>query len=335
MNKDAFLIGLLGTFVFLNCPSLFSADGVTLRGRLVVPEKWANEVKPNEVEVTLVEQIPPTPPPLPPDWDQRNPEDQDRWWDEFQSSDAGKAFFAEQDRRIDAAQKFDLTFEPDGKFVIYDVPPATYALQGSLEKSIRSKDYLLEVFGQLEVVASAQEVALGDLELVISPILRTGDAVPEFKLVDPQGTAIQLSDYAGRNLLIHFWAAASPPAAQFQQQVQKLAEELKSSHNLEMLSICLDQDPSQVEDFVKANGSVGRMAIVGGWDHAIVHEFGLHGIPSLWLVGPDARFKATDAEFGQALRESGLSLAEILRAKLEGREIPNQPARSATSGDGQ
>lgn len=310
-------------------------DGATLKGRLVVPPRFAESLKPNEIEINLLEQVQAEDPPVPENWSSLTPEQQDKWLSEFEASEAGKKYIEEQEARIAAAKKLTLTLEPDGKFVLYDVPAAIYSISGKTEKEISGRKFVCEVFGQLEVLPAAQEILLGDLEVVVSPIFKAGDEVPNLQLEGIDGEKFELKSYNGKHLLVNFWSAASPPAANFQKSLQKIVTELPKDQPVELLAISIDQQKNIVEEFIKANGQVGRAVILGGWNHPAIEEFGLHAIPSLWLVNPQGKFLATDTDLGTALRDSGLPLAEILVAKLQGKEIPKKEPPASGSGDDQ
>lgn len=318
--------------LFFLVGTLPAEDGATLKGRLVVPPRYTENIKPNEIEITLLEQVQAEDPPIPENWSSLSAEQQDKWLAEFESSEAGKKYIEEQEARIAAAKKLTLTLEPDGKFVLYDVPAAIYSISGKTEKEISGRKFVCEVFGQLEVLPAAQEILLGDLEVVVSPIFKAGDEVPNLQLEAIDGQKFELKSYNGKHLLVNFWSAASPPAVNFQKNLQKIVGELPKDQPIELLAISIDQQKNLVEEFIKANGQVGRAVVLGGWNHPAVEEFGLHAIPSLWLIDPQGKFLATDTDLGTALRDSGLTLAEILTAKLQGKEIPKkEPA--AEGGD--
>ncbi len=309
---------------------LVAEDGATLKGRVVVPARFTENLKPSDIEITLFEQVQAEDPPVPENWASLTAEQQDKWLAEFEASAAGKKYVEEQEARIAAGRKFPLTLEPDGKFVLYDVPAAIYSLSGKTEREISGRKYICEVFGQLEVLPAAQEIILGDLEVVVSPIFKAGDEAPNLQLEAIDGQKFELNSYAGKHLLINFWSAASPPAASFQKNLQKIVGELPKDQPVELLSVSIDQQKSLVEEFFKTNGQVGRAVVLGGWNHPAVEAFGLHAIPALWLVDPQGKFLATDNDLGTALRDSGLTLAEILTAKLQGKEIPKkEPAKDA------
>lgn len=307
-------------------------DGATLKGRIVVPPRFAENLKPNEIEINLLEQVEAEDPPIPENWSSLTAEQQDEWLAEFEASESGKKYIEEQEGRIAAAKKLPLTLEPDGKFVLYDVPAAIYSISGKTEKEIAGRKFVFEVFGQLEVLPAAQEILLGDLEVVVSPIFKAGDDVPNLQLETIDGQKFELKSYKGKYLLVNFWSASSPPAVNFQKNLQKIIGELPKDQPVELLAISIDQQKAVVEEFIKVNGQVGRAVVLGGWNHPAVEEFGLHAIPSLWLIDPQGKFLATDTELGVALRDSGLTLAEILAAKLQGKEIPKKEPPS-TGGD--
>ncbi|MGH2489213.1 MAG: redoxin domain-containing protein, partial [Candidatus Limnocylindria bacterium] len=41
---------------------------------------------------------------------------------------------------------------------------------------------------------------------LLSPALRVGDRAPDFSLADLNGEPVRLADYAGRPVIVNFWA---------------------------------------------------------------------------------------------------------------------------------
>lgn len=323
---------LLATILALPCIAA-GEDGATLKGRVVSPARFAEQLKPDEIEIQLVEQVQTEDPPIPENWSQLTLEEQDKWLAEFEVSEAGKKYIAEQESRIAAARKFNLKVEPDGKFVLYDIPPAVYALSGRVEKNFGGRSYVCEVYGQLEVLAEAQEVLLGDLEIAVSPIFKAGDPVPQLEIETLTGGKLPLDSFKGKFLLINFWSVSSPPAINFQKNLQKIVSELPADPPVELLGLSIDAEAKPVEEFLQANGRVGQVAVLGGWSHPAISEFGLHGVPALWLVDREGKFLATDSDLGTALRDSGLSLAEIIQAKLQGKPLPTRSDKQGEDED--
>ncbi len=299
-------------------------DGATLKGRIVPPAKFASQIQPDDLEIVLIEQVQTDDPPIPENWPELTLEEQDQWLAEFEASDAGKKYIAEQEAKIAAARRFPLKLEPDGKFAVYDVPPAIYAFSGRAEKSIEARNYLCEVFGQIEVLPEAQEILLGDLEISVSPIFKAGDPAPQIEVESLGKQKLRIKDYRGKFLLVHFWSTSSPPAVNFQKSLQKIVSELPADPPVELLALSIDADQAALEEFIRENGQTGEFALLGGWSHPAISEFGLHAIPALWLVDREGKFLATDSELGIALRESGLGLAEVLQYKLQGKELPKR-----------
>ncbi len=304
--------------------ALFAEDGATLKGRIVPPAKFATDVKPDDLEIVLIEQVQTDEPPIPENWPELTLAEQDQWLADFEASPAGKQYIAAQEAKFAAARKFPLKLEPDGKFAVYDVPPAIYAFSGRAEKTIATRTYLCEVFGQIEVLPEAQEILLGELEISVSPIFKAGDPAPEIEVKTLDQQKVNIKDYRGKFLLVHFWSTSSPPAVNFQKSLQKIVSELPAAPAVELLALSIDSDTAAVEAFIRDNGQVGQLALLGGWSHPAISEFGLHAIPALWLVDREGKFLATDSDLGTALRESGLSLAEILQYKLSGKELPQR-----------
>jgi hypothetical protein len=304
----------------------------TVRGKLLVPEPWANAVRPDELEMKLSEKLAMEEPPLPDGWNELTPDKQMEWWTSFQQSEAGKQFVTAQQERFRNRRVLDAVVEPDGTFAVYDVPAATWDFRAFVLKELPEHDMLFEIFGELTVREEVDEVALGEMEIEGTPIFRAGDPLPDISWSTDAGE-LKLRGHTGKHLLVTFWNAAESPSASFQKGIQAAVSELGKDHPLELISVGLGQDAEAEKAFRAGNPVVGQSASAD-WDDDTTRALGVRSIPWLLVAGPDGKVLMSDQDLGAALRGSGLPLLEILRLKLAGKEIPMPQPPASPDGAG-
>ena len=161
---------------------------VTVKGEIdqsLIPEKFQISVK--EIKTTLNQQIDLPAAPFPQDWKRYSPEQKVKWVKAFEASPQGKRFLASNKKRIDDAPAFNLRFNDKGQFIIYDVPPGVYGLQGRVDKEIKGTNYAFEVFGQISVDSQFDEVALDPIPVLVTPMLESGKPAPKISVSTHNG----------------------------------------------------------------------------------------------------------------------------------------------------
>ncbi len=305
--------------------------GATIRGSVVLPERFANALKVDELPAGLVEQVELPPPPLPENWAQLKAEEQNKWWSEFQESTAGKEFIAKRQELLAAAKTFEIRIEPNGDFIVYDVSPGVYSLQGRVDKEVNSVFHAFEIFGKLTVADKTDEIVAGKIEISVTPLWENGQLAPALIAKKIDEAAFDIKSLAGKNVLVLFWLLDSPPSVQFQNSLLKDLEEIAANRQIELVSACLETDAGKVKTFLEQNPIKGTVVLCGDWNDEVAQTFGLRSFPSLWLIGPDQKLKMTDFEFGVARGLSKLPLKEIIAHSIDGKPIPNYPPPPPTN----
>ena len=184
----------------------------TIQGQIVMPEDYDGDVQIKDLNIRLVEPFFPKQPPLPDDWSTKSPVEQQQWFQQFLDTDEGKAFQQSEKERFDSRHQFDVDIEAEGKFVIYDVPPGKYLLQGAYLDQESERRLRFEVIGEVTVKEEALQVALQPLMVSVIPIIVRGDSAPEFSIDAMDNKKVDLKAFLGRYVLIHFWTSESEPA---------------------------------------------------------------------------------------------------------------------------
>ncbi len=122
--------------------------------------------------------------------------------------------------------------------------------------------------------------------LAFSPVLSASDAVsgpaPSWQLQDVDGKAVQSSQFAGKVVLVDFWATWCPPCRKGIPDLIALQKE-HGDKGLAVVGISLDRDgPAGVKEFMKKMG-VTYPIVMG--DEKVVEAFGgIDGIPTAFLI---------------------------------------------------
>jgi hypothetical protein len=305
------------------------SDGAIIRGKIEFDKErltsWngGDLVVPfNEFQTKLYEQIELPPVPVPENWKEMKPEEQQTWAKEFEESDAGKEFIADREKRIAAARDFDVVIEKDGTFVVYDVPPGVFDLRGRVDKLVNGTVFGLEVFGRIDVAPDMDEIRLPPIQVAATPMLKAGETAPPISVETHDGSSrIELATFAGNYLLLSFWIASSP-SAEYQTTIQAAFAKIKDRYPVRLLSICVDENPNEGIKFIlQKELKLGSHGFTRGFEHRTMFDYGVRAIPTFWLISPDGKIAMTPGDFAIAFRAKS-DLSEILADKIEGKDVP-------------
>ena len=143
---------------------------------------------------------------------------------------------------------------------------------------------------------------------------------PAFSATALDGKPIALSDFAGKVVLIDFWATWCPPCREEIPHV-KAAYQKYHKDGFEVIGVSLDDDTGALKRFIdreKMNwAQVVNNEIRDGTDPASL--YGVRAIPTTILVGRDGKVAATDLR-GDRL---GTEVAKALKAPVPARTEEN------------
>jgi hypothetical protein len=290
----------------------------------------------DQLKATLREQVKLPLPPLPAEFDQWDIPARIAWEEEFMASIEGKKFLEQRQRLLGQAKVFDIKFDSEGRFVVYDVPVGIYGLAARLDRQIEKTDYVFELFAQIEVLEGVDEVSLPPLQIEITPLLKTGDPAPPFELASVSGAEkIKFDNFDGKFLLLNFWTTASPNVVAEQKMIQEMHTALKQQSDLRLLSINVDGEQKVVNDFIETNKLAGAHGMTRGLEHPTLFNYGVRSFPSFWLITGEGKIAMTPIEIGK-LMQAGVDITSIISDRISGKErslVPtpqseNQPSEN-------
>lgn len=133
---------------------------------------------------------------------------------------------------------------------------------------------------------------------------------PNFEQITLAGKTVQLTDYRGKPVLLHFWATWCPMCALEQDSVSALAKDWP------VLTVAFQSgDKEEVQRFITKQQLQAWNVIVDE-DGKLATQFGVHGVPTSYIL---------DAKGKIRFREVGLTSSWGLRLRLWLASMTNWP----------
>ncbi len=139
------------------------------------------------------------------------------------------------------------------------------------------------------VAAFAQE----DPDVVYGKdLLAVGTVAPSFTLNDLDGKSVSLSDFRGKQVVLHFWASWCPDCREETPEI-KAAQAAVDPSKVVFVSVSFDRKVEAFEAYVRDNalGGVQLFDASGKKDSAIGTAYNIRWIPATYLIGPDGRIQ--------------------------------------------
>jgi len=132
--------------------------------------------------------------------------------------------------------------------------------------------------------------------------LAPGQPAPDFEAPALAGGTISLSDYAGKPVLLDFWASWCGPCRAKMPDLIALYQEY-APKGLEVIGISLDNTQEDLEGYLTENPEMVWPQVYDGdgWRNAVANLYAVEAIPHLVLISPDGAIRGTFS-VGPALR---------------------------------
>ncbi len=202
-------------------------------------------------------------------------------------------------------KKYALNFQQDGSFRVEDVPAGKYMLKLELRESGNDgpmrhiAPLIASLNKEIEVPTipggrNDEPLDIGVTELSARGSMKSGKAAPEFSVKTLEDKAIKLSDFKGRYVLLDFWAVWCGPCVAETPYLKEAYALIKDNPKFAMIGLSLDPEKEAPIEYAKKNQLGWIQGFLGDWSKTdIPNQYGVQGIPSIMLIGPDGKIVAS------------------------------------------
>jgi hypothetical protein len=330
---------LVLAFVFANVVQTSQAQSprkaqkqqlATVQGVIKNDSRKKFRVSYDEIKTALRKIIIPKDPPFPANWKSMDEAGRKGWLTKFLQSERGKRFVKNREKTLNEAPSFEVKYNDKGNFVVYDVPPGDYGLQGRIDKEIEGVNYGFEVFARIKVLEDVDQIKLEPIPVTITPFFKQGQFAPPINLKSLSGESLNfdLAAYKDHFIFLNFMNTSDLTPG-FQQQVQAMYKALGKSHKVKLITIVMDditKDSAKKKtiNWLKSKKiTSGSFAFTNGWDDSAIEDYGVRSTPSGWLISPDAERKIviSQHEFFRLARMKP-TITAIIKDRIDGKDTP-------------
>ena len=285
-----------------------------MTGKLVAPPDAHWNL--SETKGLLMQDLPAFP--IPPDVKSKGRRTQDEWFQKWKLTEEGQAFLSQP------RKKYDLCVGSDGSFSIANVVPGDCWLCYSFHDPLENE---LVCMGKktFSLSAGSTPFASGDIQMTVRPHLKNGERAPRFQATAVDGTPVNLDSCKGRTVFVHFWSTECAPCMAEMPLIMKTYNELGDNSGFVMFGFNLDSNPQKARDYIARKKLAWPQVLLGSWNHELMREFCVVGIPSNFLLDGQRRVVAKHLPGDQLSREVQRCLAGAKASGTTGNR-PDAPA---------
>ena len=122
-------------------------------------------------------------------------------------------------------------------------------------------------------------------------MLGAGETAPSFEVKTLEGKTIKLSDYRGKYVLLDFWATWCSICLGETPGLKSTHDAFDKDDRFVMIGLSLDDKVELPREYVAKQGLNWIQCLLGD-DWSLPKQYGVWGIPAVFLVGPDGKVVA-------------------------------------------
>ncbi len=234
-----------------------------------------------------------------------SPKEKGTVYNKWAYSPVGKKYLAAARALADNCRVVDIVPNSKGQFTIPNLKSGTCNLfirYYASSKGVKIDKLIAQKSEKVSIPSSnARVTKTFILQQVIDHAV--GEMAPNFAIKTIYGKKISLKDYRGKFVLIDFWAVWCAPCRAELPNVQAAYEQF-GGKNFHVLGLSLDNDTQTPIKYVKKHKLTYTQGFLGPWKNDNVTKlYGIRGIPSIWLIGPNGKIVAKNL-YGQKLHRA-------------------------------
>lgn len=269
--------------------------------------------------------------PTPENWTEFTRDEQIEWAEAFRKTEAYRELLRQAEAAKAARTVMTTGLDEDGVFQFEGVGADQYTLQAMIMHASAEDDWSISLARaykteRFTIEADAVEpVELGRMQLSLRNLLLPGDPAPNWTGTGYDGTAVGLTDFRGKYVLMDFWATWCGPCLAEVPNLEAVYADY-AGERFEIVGLSLDNTLDLPRDYHAEHPSPYPQVYLGKWnEETVTRVYGVQGIPSVWLIGPDGTIIARDLR-GPALRTA-------VREALQGEDAGESQAETETETD--
>jgi thiol-disulfide isomerase/thioredoxin len=235
---------------------------------------------------------------------------QDAFYKAWADSDAGNAALVSNAAAFRArdAQYYYGSCQSDGSMRLEDVLPGKYwiTVDGS---GVASSGQKRELISRQQAMVSLPPQGREDdaqswaeVRLTLSRRLYAGDAAPPFDTAGLDGGRVQLSDFHGKFVLVHFWASWCGPCRQVTPDLKAIDDRFGTDPRFVSIHVAEDDAREAAQRYVAAEVLRGIEAWSGPAEASeAAKAYGATAVPTMVLISPDGKVLLTTHSSGELM----------------------------------
>ena len=153
-------------------------------------------------------------------------------------------------------------------------------------KAKRAYETFLEEFPQSRHADEAKKL--------LAPLKMVGAKAQMFKATDINGQELDLKAYAGKPLLLHFWATWCPPCRGELPNLKKAYDRFHEKE-LQFVGVSLDTDAAKLAEYLRTHGVSWPHYCDGKkWNSPLAKVYNVNSIPIIFLIDRRGVIRYTD-----------------------------------------
>lgn len=158
---------------------------------------------------------------------------------------------------------------------------------------------------------------------------------PDFATTDAEGAGVTLESYAGKVVILNFWATWCPPCRLEMPSMEKLYQDFKDE-GLAIVAVNFMESPEVVAEFVREEGLT--YPILMDRQGRIAESYGVRRLPETVIIGRNGNLLGKTTGYKDWYKQDVRALAAALLKDEEAvmrsaREAPAQTASTGASRD--